>query len=112
MEVELEETMVGEGNKDVFEADAADEGGAFARETCDAFRKDVTVLAEPGIGGNIDSSMFPRDGIRGIPDLVVGSAGCVPWDSRPLWGSPPLEARVGDMGKGGTSSVGEEMDGR
>lgn len=77
MEVELEETVIGEGNNDVLEADAADTSGGCARETCDAFQKDVTVLAELGIGGNVDSSRFPREGTRGIADLVVGTE-CIP----------------------------------
>lgn len=111
LEVELEETIVGEGNKDVLEADAAEDNGWCTRETCDALRNDVTVLAEPGIGGNIDSSMFPREGTRGIADLV-GGAGYIPSVSAPVQGSPLLDVRVGDMGKGGTSSFGEEMDGR
>lgn len=83
MEVGFEETMVGEGNNDVLDADAADDSGGCARETCDAFRKDVTVLAELGIGGNIDSSRFPREGTRGIADLV-GGAGFIPSVSAPV----------------------------
>lgn len=73
-------------------------------------RKVIIVLAEPGIGGNAASSKFAREGTRGIEDLATVDIGSI---TALLGGSPaPIDGRVGDIGKGGISSVGEESAGR
>jgi len=84
LQLEGNADVVGEGNNDTLDDDAAGEDEC-ARDTCDGLRKVITVLAEPGMGGNAASSKFARDGTRGIEGLTTTDIGSI----AALLGGPP-----------------------
>ena len=97
------EDILGDDNKDAFDDDAAGDSDGKATDPCDGLQKVVTILADPGIGGNIALSKFQWEDTRGMEDLVTDAV---------LRGSQIfIDGRVGDIGNGGISSVGEESAG-
>lgn len=93
---------VGEA-REILLVDAAGEISGCARETWDRFLKVVTVDADAGIGGRVTSSRFAREGTRGM----LGADAVARVESVNDGREGLMDVRVGDIGRGGTSSVGE-----